>query len=523
MRQYLDLLQRIKDEGVIKGDRTGTGTKSIFGHQMKFDLRDGFPMLTTKKLHLRSIIHELLWFLNGDTNNRYLKENKVRIWNEWCDANQNLGKIYGYQFRKLYELNTEEYEIATKPEPYVDDYVETENDVLDPVYVPGDEFIGKIFAGFNGAEYKVISKELVPQTSDLLSEHIDYYKIQFIVTKSIRTVTSNEMINAPESIEDLYGLTVVHRGYLGGIRPETEMEFVAYDQWEYMMNACYDEKSIGYKNHGALNKTVCKRWWNFKNFLYDFPLIHGYYELMKSYDQYRISLCEHGSDTFAPDRCMFVNIAMETKLYDKSYTAVSFEKKIHLCKDLDVLDDYMFLYRPVELNNDEFIRCKIKFVDQIQNCIDLIKNDPNSRRIMVCAWNPEHLDEMNLTPCHCLFQFYVSPDETGKPKWLDLQLYQRSCDTFLGVPFNIASYSLLCMMMAQVCNLEPRYFIHTMGDTHLYLNHLDQADLQLTREPRELPKMNINKEVKDLFSFKYEDFELVDYNPHPHIQAKVSV
>ena len=264
MKQYQDLLQHILDNGVQKGDRTGTGTLSVFGHQIRFNLADGFPLLTTKKLHLKSIIHELLWFLKGDTNVHYLQENGVRIWNEWADENGDLGHIYGYQWRS----------------------------------------------------------------------------------------------------------------------------------W---------------------------------------PDYHGGH------------------------------------------------------------------------------------IDQISEVIRQIKENPDSRRILVSAWNVADLDQMNLPPCHLLFQFYVAE---GK---LSLQLYQRSADTFLGVPFNIASYALLLQMMAQVTGLEAGDFVHTTGDTHLYLNHLDQARLQLTRSPRPLPRMLINPDVKDLFSYRYEDFQLEGYDPWPHIPAKVSV
>ena len=263
MKQYLDLLQRIKTEGVMKGDRTGTGTISVFGHQMRFNLEEGFPLLTTKKLHLKSIIHELLWFLKGDTNVKYLQENGVRIWNEWADENGDLGHVYGYQWRSW-----------------------------------------------------------------------------------------------PD--------------YKGG------------------------------------------------------------------------------------------------------------------------------------------------HIDQISEAIEQIKNNPNSRRIIVNAWNVADIDNMNLPPCHIFFQFYVA---NGR---LSLQMYQRSADTFLGVPFNIASYALLLMMVAQVTGLKAGDFIHTIGDTHLYINHLEQVDLQLTREPRPLPQMKINPDVKNIFDFKYEDFELVDYDPHPHIAGKRS-
>lgn len=264
MKQYLNLLNTILENGSFKSDRTGTGTYSIFGYQMRFDLSEGFPLLTTKKLHLRSIIHELLWFLQGDTNIKYLKVNGVSIWDEWADENGELGPVYGKQWRS----------------------------------------------------------------------------------------------------------------------------------W-----ATPDGRSI----------------------------------------------------------------------------------------------------------------------DQITNLIHQIKNTPDSRRLIVSAWNVADVDNMALPPCHTMFQFYVNNGE------LSCQLYQRSADVFLGVPFNIASYALLLMMVAQVCDLKPKEFIHTLGDAHIYSNHVEQAKLQLSREPRKLPTMRINPEVKDIFGFHYEDFSLENYDPHPHIKAEVAV
>ena len=264
MKAYLDLLQHVLDHGVDRGDRTGTGTRSIFGHQMRFDLSEGFPLVTTKKVHLKSIIHELLWFLKGDNNVRYLQENGVKIWNEWADEDGNLGPVYGVQWRS----------------------------------------------------------------------------------------------------------------------------------WK-----------------GADGQTV----------------------------------------------------------------------------------------------------------DQISQVVDMIKNNPNSRRLIVSAWNVGEIPNMALPPCHAFFQFYVAE---GK---LSCQLYQRSADRFLGVPFNIASYALLLMMMAQCCGLQPGDFVHTFGDTHIYHNHFDQVKEQLSRDPRSLPKMIINPDVTDIFSFSYEDFQLTDYDPHPRIKAPIAV
>lgn len=264
MKQYHDLMRHVRDHGVDKEDRTGTGTRSVFGYQMRFDLDDGFPLLTTKRLHLRSIIHELLWFLQGDTNIRYLQENGVTIWDEWADENGDLGPVYGYQWRS----------------------------------------------------------------------------------------------------------------------------------W---------------------------------------PVPDGGH------------------------------------------------------------------------------------IDQISQLIGQIRKNPDSRRLVVSAWNPAQVEHMALPPCHCLFQFYVAEGR------LSCQLYQRSADIFLGVPFNIASYALLTMMVAQVTGLRPGEFVHTFGDAHLYSNHLEQVDLQLSREPRKLPRIKINPVVNSIFDFCFEDFELVDYDPHPHIKAPVAV
>ncbi len=277
MRQYLELMQRVLTNGVEKRDRTGTGTISVFGHQMRFDLSEGFPLCTTKKLHVKSIVHELLWFLAGDTNIKYLNDHGVRIWDEWADEHGDLGPVYGAQWRR----------------------------------------------------------------------------------------------------------------------------------WQYPVSV------PGYEHHPFARRTV-------------------------------------GA------------------------------------------------------------------VDQIAKVLYNIKNNPDSRRLIVTAWNPAEVDEARLPPCHVLFQFYVA---NGK---LSCQLYQRSADIFLGVPFNIASYALLTHLVAQVCELQVGEFVHTIGDAHLYLNHVEQANLQLSRTPRALPELQINPEARDIFKFRYEDFRIEGYDPHPHIKAEVS-
>lgn len=293
MEQYHKLLQHILDHGVDRGDRTGTGTRSVFGYQMRFDLSKGFPMMTTKKLHLKSIIHELLWFIAGDTNIQYLTQNQVRIWDEWPF--------------EIYKKSTE----------------------------------------YQGEDIREFAEKVANDTA------------------------------------------------------------------------------------------FAEKWGNLGP-------VYGH--------QWRSWPDGNGGT-----------------------------------------------------------------IDQIAQLVNGIKNNPNSRRHIVSAWNVADVDKMALPPCHCLFQFFVAE---GK---LSCQLYQRSADTFLGVPFNIASYAVFTMMLAQVCDLEPGDFVHTFGDVHLYSNHFEQAKLQLTRTPRTLPTMKINPNVKDIFSFKYEDFELVNYDPYPHIKAEVAV
>jgi len=284
-KNYLDMLKYVKDNGTLKKNRTGIDTKSIFGHQLRFSLQQGFPLLTTKKIHTKSIIYELLWFLNGDTNVKYLQDNGVRIWNEWADQNGNLGPVYGHQWRKF---------------------------------------------------------------------------------------------------------------------------------GEYFEEGC----AVGHE----------------------------------------------------------------------------WKDEVH-----------------------------VDGIDQITNLMDEIKKNPFSRRLIVSAWNPKDVPKMALPPCHSLFQFNIRPDDQGNPKYLDCQLYQRSADIFLGVPFNIASYALLTHMVAHVANLEVGDFVHSFGDVHLYVNHIEQSELQLSRDIRDFPKLKINRKVESIFDFKFEDFEIIDYNPHPPIKADVAV
>jgi thymidylate synthase len=473
MKQYLDLMRHVLEHGTPKDDRTGTGTLSVFGYQMRFDLQAGFPLLTTKKLHTRSIIYELLWFLRGDTNVRYLQDHGVRIWNEWTLPNFNVGPPSDHRLLMWVPIRQRDYE---------------------------------------------------PAPSVLSSAGIDASR---------------------GSIEDKLR-----------------------NLWMRMMQRCYDKEHHRYKMYGALGVSVNKRWHDIKNFLDDVVRLPNWSHKLKSWNEYELDKDYYASNQYGPDTCVWLHTA-ENNYYTKAakpfkVTIPGCEPKkfltlSHAERDLDIsratlcrilsgeqdtatlkgnnkkAKDWKFEH----LNKEGFVlrmafsdgelgpvygaqwrswrAADGRVIDQISQVIEQIKTNPDSRRLIVSAWNVGELDKMALVPCHMTFQFYVAD---GK---LSCQMYQRSADIFLGVPFNIASYALLTMMIAQVCDLEPGDFIHTLGDAHLYANHLEQARLQLTREPRPLPRMHINPAIKSILAFDYSDFDLAGYDPHPHIKAEVAV
>jgi thymidylate synthase len=441
MKQYQELLQHVLDHGVEKEDRTGTGTLSVFGHQTRYDLSEGFPLLTTKKVHLKSVIHELLWFLSGDTNTEYLTENGVRIWNEWCDSNGNLGPVYGNQFRNF------------------------------------------------GGKHK------------------------------------NRRQPSPKIAE---GIAPTYLGVANGKGKEGS---IFKKTWEGMISRCYNKNDIGYHDYGGKGVYVCDEWLYFPNFEQDVKNLANYKLKEQDPKKYVLDKDTIGDGfCYSPKSCQWVTqqengLAKSNKLYtvEKDGKIYQFNNPSTFCKEQGIsnknFSDLWTLDRPCTRYGFRLVSVVDgdQGVDQISQLVESLKTNPNSRRHIVSAWNPGELDQMALPPCHAFFQFYVAD---GK---LSCQLYQRSADIFLGVPFNIASYSLLTLMLAQVCGYDPGEFIHTLGDAHLYKNHLDQAKLQLSRECRTLPTMKLNPEVTDVLQFKYEDFTLEGYDPHPHIKAEVAV
>lgn len=462
MKQYLDLLRIVRETGVYKQDRTGTGTYSIFGHQMRFNLADGFPLVTTKKTHLKSIIHELLWFLQGETNIRYLKENGVKIWDEWVLAGTG-------EYRKLTAEETHE----------------------------------KIKKVLGCTEF-----------------HVHY------CLPGLGTLGDDEAhrVEKTGGKTEVYINSAVYHGedrYNGGELPN----------WFYLGAEIAGVKSAdGELIAGELGPVYGSQWRSWPN-----P-----------------QMVKLGENLSIYERCVEANQHDDYfELLGKAYVKPRGPERAEALKNLSETFDRLGV--PKERKVAKVINPAI---DQIANLINQLKNNPDSRRLLVSAWNPAEVDDMALPPCHCLFQFYTAPltmnerlrvagglesfnlgaglhtqddilailDQRGIPtRKLSCQLYQRSADVFLGVPFNIASYALLVMMVAQVTNMAPGEFIWTGGDTHLYSNHVEQADLQLTRKPHALPKMKINPDVKDIFDFKFEDFELVDYIHDGAISAPIAV
>jgi len=473
MKQYLELMERAL-AGDFKGDRTGTGTFSVFGHQMRFDLADGFPLLTTKKLNLKAIIHELLWFLKGDTNIKYLQDNGVRIWDEW---------------RMKYSLDRRVL-------------------LIDPRTSTPNSYAGDFsFAGL-GAEKDSIDNKLAGLWVHMMKRCYDSNDHRFQLYGAKGVTVHQDWHDPAFFIRDVKKLP--HWWY-------KENDWNSFE---------LDKDYYGAKQYGPNTSVWLRTDENNKYTKASMPITvtdsHGESSVFMTLNDAAVAIGMPSStlSRFVKDGVPSILKGGNKKFFGYEFAPADFEGKLmrfELISDGDLGPVYGAQWRswPTYGNDDG---SPSDCIDQIANVVDQIKHNPNSRRLIVSAWNPAQVDKAALPPCHVLFQFYVSK---GK---LSCQLYQRSADIFLGVPFNIASYALLTMMVAQVCGLELGEFIWTGGDCHIYSNHTDQALEQLSRTPGHLPTININPAVKDIFGFKFEDFELADYaHAQPHIAGKVAV
>lgn len=518
MQQYHQLLQHILHHGESRTDRTGTGTISVFGYQMKFDLNDGFPLLTTKKIHTKSVIHELLWFLSGSTHVKYLQDNGVHIWDAWATEEQcakferesgNLGPIYSKQWTSFGDWNPMSLKTVAPRIPSASSMV------------PARHGAGKI-----QGSYEVVQEQVHKDERGKL-----YDRIRFLDTGYEYDVRRDQLKSKVP--KDPYAANVCGIGYLG-----EPSHCVISDNlrtvWQHMLERCYVKTCKEYPYYGELGVTVCPRWLCFASFLEDVQHLLGYADKQRNPSGYHLDKDHFQSSCYSPETCVWIPKSLNgAYAHAKPFEAVSpyGARYIHISTGI-FANAYGLsahsISRVLRGDRPHHKGWKFRYIDapnlrfstpvnQIQNLVEDIKTNPGSRRLLVTAWNPIDATEVALPPCHTLFQFYVH-DGT-----LSCQLYQRSADVFLGVPFNIASYSLLTHMIAQVCGLRVGTFIHTFGDAHIYSNHLDQVTELLSRDARPLPKLVLNPDVHDVFAFKYDDFTIEGYNPHPKIKAEVAV
>ena len=529
MQQYLDLMRHVLENGVRKEDRTGVGTLSVFGHQMRFDLNDGFPAVTTKKLHFRSIIHELLWFLQGDSNVKYLRDNGVTIWDEWADQNGNLGPVYGHQWRKWHSIKDIQPRRIQRTEPKIETPFGKEINCDNSSNEAG--LVGRRFESSTGSyaitkEYRVSRKN---------SPGLGYlrFEIQFLETGYRKdNCTKDAVLHG--KIKDPYAPTVLGVACLGSPVLKEDRELL-YQTWVGMLKRCYDEHHLAFPNYGGKGVFVSNRWLVFSNFVEDVKKLPNWLLKKEFPHEYSLDKDYYSSNCYSSDTCLWLS-KQEQNLNQSNYQPVRAiapdGREIvrmgvkPLCREMGFTSIGVFNNLKGKQGTHhgwrfEYVQGlhnpRVRIFDQIRNIVALLKHNPSSRRIILNSWNVAELENMALSPCHVLAQFYVVNGQ------LSCQLYQRSADIFLGVPFNIASYALLTMMIAQVTGYQPGDFVHTFGDAHLYTNHLEQTKLQLSRDPYPLPTMKLNPDVTSIFDFTYDDFELVNYQSHPTIKAPIAV
>lgn len=584
MKQYQDLLKDILENGREKGDRTGTGTISTFGRQIRFNLQDGFPLLTTKKIFWKGIVHELLWFLKGDTNIKYLNDNGVKIWDEWCTTGGDCGPIYSVPWRKWYIPKSRDIiSVERAPyrfdEPFTPKFANEEYDIVE-----------SDMDGFTKNGFRVVGK-LSNKTKNT------HYVIEFDngyrkTARKIQIEGNSELYNPYQPNE---------WGYCKGnpknfdIKNKTHKKL--FVMWENMVRRCHYPEHQNYDLYGGKGIFVKGDWKCFESFFNTIHLIPGYHNWVSDPSGYHLDKDYYGANYYSKDSCVFlekeysrslvrglskhIDEGVKWILTDKE-TSISIEDTFvsRLLEENGIgVDHYYFKNNNMSYKNyslekvspfgGHLYRQRI-FIDQIKDVIDTLNDDPESRRIIVSGWNPEFLPDttfspsenaemgkQSLPPCHTMFQFYCEEltlleraeiarykldgsmgtveyiiacmDNEAIPRHrLSCQLYQRSADVFLGVPFNLASYALLTHIIAYICNMQAGDFVHTFGDVHIYSNHVEQVKEQLSRDPRPLPELRIrNRKMIGPSAapedFEFGDFELIGYDPHPPIKAEVAV
>jgi len=557
MKQYLDLIEDILIHGSERDDRTGVGTISVFGRQLRFDMQKGFPAVTTKSLAWKSVVSELLWFLEGSTNEHRLAEIKndnkpyaeltekerKTIWtlnaeNQGKDlgyVSNNLGRVYSDQWRNIFEIDYSQYEIVDDKK-FIDDYEEPKFERLKPNFDNSDEFIGKIYKSNTNKDVQIISKSDYTDNSG----HTQYYLIQFLETNSTKISRLDAIIDG--RIEDDYEIKYSNIGKMGKISKLDKQQPIyktLFKRWCQMLERCYDHNCKEFKQYGEKGVKVCKRWHTFSNYLEDICQVYNFEKLLED-RTYQIDKDMFGSKVYSKDTCIFMPKYFNQRLINSKpleYNGEIYLNKEDFCEKNEwasvsglkhhLNGRYTEKYKDVhyiEIPQGKHIRYKFKRFDQITNVINEIKNNPTSRRLLVNAWNVSELKNMALPPCHYGFQFYVDG------KYLSLMWNQRSIDSMLGLPFNIASYGLLLNIIAKMTGKIPCELICSLGDCHIYNNHLDGAREQLKRSPHRLPTLKMpeldyqNMTIDEVLkSVKTSDFVLENYEHDDTIKMAMAV
>lgn len=527
---YLDLVQYIMTKGIDSDDRTGVGTKSIFSAKLDFDLSKGFPLITTKKINFKHIVTELLWILSGSTNTTFLEKHGCKIWRDWQDENGEVGPIYGKQLTNWQHLIEVERRIFKEEGP-VDVKI---SETISPDYSSNETgLVGKTFTNLSGLKYIVIKeyRTFRPNSDTQTRITLD---VQFLKTGYTKIGTFPQAVKAGK-IKDIYSPSyhgVACIGDLSAISKE-RIKMLRHT-WTSMISRCYDPSRVGYEKYGGQGVIVSNRWKVLEFFLKDVIELENWHLKLDHPQEYSLDKDFWNTNMYSKETCVWLSKEEQNANSEKCFTfsATKNNNTIYtknlkrFCRDNDLcsvtakhcMDGTYeqhkgWTFQKVTTQH----RISIRTVNQLKVLVSDLRHNPTSRRHLISAWNVGELREMSLNPCHAFAQCYV---REGK---LSLQLYQRSADLMIGVPYNIASYSLLLLMLAHVTGLKPGKFHHVFGDVHIYKNHFDGVKKQLERTPKKFPLVKLNPEVDDLFSFTHDDIELVGYEPDGFIKFPIAV
>lgn len=530
-KKYLALLDDVIKNGHLKPNRTGVKAYSVFGRMLKFDLSEGFPLLTTKKVHFKSIVHELLWFLRGESNISYLKDNGVSIWDEWADEKGNLGPVYGVQWRKWTSVSLQTPRVFDTEQPIITKSIEDVN----PDYSTNKSgLVGRTLKNKYG-KYVIIREYTKP---DLKKPHHNnrFVDVQFTETGYVAHLIS--VSNAKKGvIKDRLSPTFAGVGCLGDLCAwDDPNHSILYSTWRSMLQRCYNQNTNEYEHYGGKGVFVDNRWLTYSNFAKDAQQLEAWWLKKEFPSEYSLDKDFYVSNKYSLETCIWSNVYEQNINRDQTtlFSMESPDGEVRImfgvgnsCKRygltytsvMNCLDGKCQQHKGYKFNRIRIdgLTPRLRCIDQIKSVIANIKNNSESRRLMVSAWNPVDIPHMAIPPCHYAYSFSVHDNK------LSCCFHMRSCDVFLGLPFNIASYALLTHMVAKICNLGVGELVWDGTDVHLYENHIEQAKLQMLRQPYDLPKLQLDETIKDIDAFRGHHITLRDYKHHSGIKAPIAV